>query len=140
MTKDNSMAVTVSVMNFINSFVDREQKRQESFELIELMQEVTGFEPKVWEPGIIGFGSYHFKYETGQEGDAPLIGFSPKKSAFSLYVYSGLEEHKYLLKDLGNFQMGTACIYAKRLSDINQNALKNLMKETIGFIKSKYGA
>lgn len=128
----------ISVEEFINSFVDKEQKRKESFELIELMQEVTGYEPKMWGPSIIGFGSYHYKYESGNEGDAPLVAFSPRKAAISLYVFSGLEEHKYLLDNLGEFQVGTACIYAKKLSDINQNALKDLMKETISFIKSKY--
>jgi len=138
MAKMKTIETNASVEEFINSFVDKEQKRKESFELIELMQEVTGYEPKMWGPSIIGFGSYHYKYESGHEGEAPLIGFSPRKAAISLYVYSGLEEHKYLLEDLGEFQMGTACIYAKKLSDINQIALKNLMKETIDFLTSKY--
>ena len=129
---------SVSVEEFINSFVDKEQKRKESFELIELMHEVTGYEPKMWGPSIIGFGSYHYKYESGNEGDAPLVAFSPRKAAISLYVFSGLEEHKYLLDNLGEFQMGTTCIYAKKLSDIDQNVLKDLMKETVSFIKTKY--
>jgi hypothetical protein len=128
------------VAEFINTFADTEQKRKDSFELLKLMQDFTGFEPKMWGPSIIGFGSYHYKSErSSQEGDWPLIGFSPRKAAISLYVYTGSPEHEYLLKDLGKFKMGKACIYIKKLSDIDQNALKNLIKETIHFMQSKYG-
>lgn len=128
------------VTEFINSFADTEQKRKDSFELLKLMQDVTGFEAKMWGPSIIGFGSYHYKSERSrQEGDWPLVGFSPRKAAISLYVYTGSPEHQHLLKDLGKFTMGKACIYVKKLSDINQDALKKLMKETIGFLQSKYG-
>lgn len=127
------------VIEFINSFADTEQKRQDSFALLKLMQEYTGLEPKMWGASIIGFGSYHYKSERSrQEGDWPLVGFSPRKAAISLYVYSGLPEHEYLLKDLGKFKMGKACIYVKKLSDINQYALKNLIRATIDFLKTKY--
>ncbi|CAM4387018.1 DUF1801 domain-containing protein [Flavobacterium terrigena] len=127
------------VPDFINLFADSEQKRKDSFELLKLMQDVTGFEPKMWGPSIIGFGSYHYKSERSkQEGDMPLAGFSPRKAAISLYVFTGNEEHKYLLEDLGKFKMGKSCIYVKKLSDINLDVLKNLMKETINFIHSKY--
>ncbi len=128
------------VAEFINTFANTEQKRKDSFELLKLMQDFTGFEPKMWGPSIIGFGSYHYKSEqSSQEGDWPLIGFSPRKVAISLYVYTGSPEHEYLLKDLGKFEMGKACIYIKKLSDIDQNALKNLIKETVHFMQSKYG-
>jgi len=128
------------VAEFINTFADTEQKRKDSFELLKLMRDITGFEPKMWGPSIIGFGSYHYKSErSSQEGDWPLIGFSPRKAAISLYVYTGSPEHEYLLKDLGKFKMGKACIYIKKLSDIDQNALKNIIKETIHFMQSKYG-
>lgn len=134
-TKQNS----ANVSEFINQFADSEQKRKDSFELLKLMQDFTGFEPKMWGSSIIGFGSYHYKSErSSQEGDWPLIGFSPRKAAISLYVYTGVKEHEYLLKNLGKFKMGKACIYVKKLSDINQVALKNLMKATIDFLQSKY--
>ena len=127
------------VNEFINSFADTEQKRLDSFELLKLMQDFTGFEPKMWGASIIGFGSYHYKSERSrQEGDWPLIGFSPRKAAISLYVYTGAKEHEYLLKDLGKFKIGKACIYIKKLSDINQDVLKKLMKETIDYMQSKY--
>ena len=128
------------VIGFIKSFADTEQKRQDSYELLKLMQEFTGSEPKMWGPSIIGFGTYHYKSERSrQEGDWPLVGFSPRKAAISLYVYTGMPEHEYLLNDLGKFKMGKACIYVKKLSDINQDALKKLMGATIEFLQSKYG-
>ncbi|MFN3556366.1 MAG: DUF1801 domain-containing protein [Bacteroidales bacterium] len=128
------------VLAFINSFADTEQKRQDSYELLKLMQDFTGSEPKMWGASIIGFGTYHYKSERSrQEGDWPLIGFSPRKAAISLYVYTGMPEHEYLLNDLGKFKMGKACIYVKKLSDINQEALKKLMGATIEFLQSKYG-
>jgi len=127
------------VIEFINTFADTEQKRLDSFELVKLMQDFTGFEPKMWGPTIIGFGSFHYKSERSrQEGDWPLIGFSPRKAAISLYVFTGAKEHEYLLKDLGKFKIGKACIYVKKLSDINQDALKKLMKETIEYMLAKY--
>lgn len=124
---------------FINSFANTEQKKKDSFELVKLMQDFTGYEPKMWGNSIIGFGSYHYKSERSrQEGDWPLVGFSPRKTAISLYVFSGMPEHEHLLKDLGKFKKGAACIYVKKLSDINIDALKNIMKATIDFLESKY--
>ncbi len=127
------------VIEFINSFADSEQKRKDSFELLKIMKDFTGYKPKMWGPSIIGFGSYHYKSErSSQEGDWPLVGFSPRKAAISLYVFTGAQEHEYLLKDLGKFKIGKACIYVKKLSDINQDALRKIMKETIDFLQAKY--
>jgi len=127
------------VIKFVKSFADTEQKRNDSFELIKLMRDFTGFEPKMWGTSIIGFGSYHYKSERSrQEGDWPLVGFSPRKAAISLYVYTGTKEHEHLLYGLGKFKMGKACIYIRKLSDINLDALKRLMKVTIDFLQSKY--
>lgn len=130
---------SANVSEFINKFADSEQKRKDSFELLKLMQDFTGYEPKMWGTSIIGFGMYHYKSDrSSQEGDWPLIGFSPRKAAISLYVYTGAKEHEYLLKDLGKFNMGKACIYIKRLSDINQDVLKELMRTTIEYLQTKY--
>lgn len=127
------------VHEFIMTFAETDQKRNDSFELLKLMKDFTGYEPKMWGPTMIGFGNYHYKSDRSrQEGDWPLVGFSPRKAAISLYVYTGSKEHEYLLKDLGKFKMGKACIYIKKLSDINLEALKKLMHETINFLKSKY--
>jgi hypothetical protein len=138
MAKNKTTETASNVIDFINA-IDNQQKRDDSFLLIKLMHEVSGYEAKMWGPSIIGFGSYHYKYPSGHEGDAPLIGFSPRKPNISLYVFTGLEEHKHLLADLGKYKMGKACIYVKKLSDINEESLRNLIKEIIHFYKKKYG-
>jgi hypothetical protein len=128
-----------NVIEFINEFADTDQKKADSYELLKLMQEVSGFEPKMWGPTIIGFGVYHYKSERSkQEGDWPLIGFSPRKAAISLYVFTGSEQQKHMLDSLGKFKMGAACIYVKKLSDINKEILVELMKDTIRLLKEKY--
>ncbi|GAA4777099.1 MULTISPECIES: DUF1801 domain-containing protein [Flavobacterium] len=130
MAKNKTTSTEVNVIEFVNSYVDNEQKKADSLKLIELMSEWSGFEPKMWGPTIIGFGSYHYKYTSGHEGDAPLIGFSPRKAEFSLYVYSPTEENKHLLDELGKYKMGKACIYIKKLSDINIETLKKMCEDT----------
>lgn len=128
------------VTEFINSFADTEQKRKDSFDLLKLMREFTGFEPKMWGASMIGFGQYHYKSEkSSQQGDWPLVGFSPRKAAISLYVYTGAPEHEHLLEGLGKFKKGAACIYVKKLSDINIDALKPMMKATIEYLQKKHG-
>ena len=108
--KNKTTATDKDVLNFIQEYVDQDQKKADSLRLIDLMQAWSGFEPKMWGPTIIGFGSYHYKYASGHQGDAPLIGFSPRKAEFSLYVFTATEENKYLLNGLGKFKMGKACI------------------------------
>lgn len=128
----------VNVADFINSYVDNEQKKTDSFRLIELMQKWTDSEPKMWGPSIIGFGNYHYKYASGHEGDAPVIGFSPRKAAFSLYVYSDTEKSKVLLPNLGKFKMSKACIYVKKFSDIEIAILQELCMESIKYISEHH--
>ena len=128
------------VHEFIHSFANTEQKKKDSFELLKLMQDVTGYEPKMWGPSIIGFGKYHYKSERSrQEGDWPLVGFSPRKAAMSLYVHCGCEGQDELLERLGKYKMGKSCIYVKKLSDINPEVLKQMMLSTIDFLQQKYG-
>jgi len=128
-----------NVLEFIDSFANTEQKKTDSYELLKLMNDFTGFEPKMWGPSIIGFGSYHYKSERSrQEGDWPLVGFSPRKAAISLYVYSGCDGQEELLKNLGKFKMGKGCIYIKKLTDINPEVLKQIMASTIDFLKEKH--
>lgn len=134
MTKNKTTETAISVTDFINSYVDNEQKKADSFQLIELMRKWSGFDPKMWGPTIIGFGSYHYTYASGHEGDSPLIGFSPRKAEFSLYVFSPTEDNKHLLNDLGNYRIGKACIYVKKLSDINIATLKKLCTATIKYL------
>jgi len=134
-TKNKTTETAVNVTDFIHAFVDNEQKKQDSFRLIELMREWSGCEPKMWGPTIIGFGSYHYKYASGHEGDAPLLGFSPRKAEFSLYVSAPGNDDKKLLDNLGKYKMGKACIYFKRLTDLNIDTLEKLSKSTIKYVK-----
>lgn len=139
MAKNKTNETNENVVEFVNSFANTEQKREDSFEIIKLMQKITGHEPKMWGPSIIGFGNYHYKYASGHEGDAPLLGFSPRKDAISLYVFTGAQEHEYLLENLGKFKRGKACLYVKKLSDIDEKELTTLMKETIRYLQKLYG-
>ena len=138
MAKNKTNETGVSVTDFINSYVEDKQKKIDSFRLIDLMSEWAGFEPKMWGPTIIGFGSYHYKYASGHEGDAPLIGFSPRKAEFSFYVFFPTEENKHLLNDLGKYKIGKACIYVKKLSDINLVTLEKLCKVTIKYLNEHH--
>lgn len=135
-TKQNQ----ADVHEFINSYANSEQKRKDSFELLKIMQDFTGYEPKMWGASIIGFGKYHYKSEKSrQEGDWPLVGFSPRKSALTLYVNTGCEEPDNMIENLGKYKMGKSCIYIKKLSDIDIDVLKKIMQSTIKFLEEKYG-
>ncbi len=137
-TKNKTTETAVKVIDFINSFVENDQKKADSLQLIELMTKWSGVEPKMWGPSIIGFGSYHYKYTSGHEGDAPLIAFSPRKAAFSLYVFSPTEENKHLLEVLGKYKISKACVYIKKLSDINTDILEKLCKTSIDYINEHH--
>lgn len=138
MAKNKTTETEVNVTKFINTYVDNEQKKTDSFKLIELMTKWSGFEPKMWGPTIIGFGSYQYKYASGHEGEAPLLGFSPRKAQFSLYVYSKTAKSDRLLNDLGTYKMGKACIYFKKLEDINLNIVEQLSQDTIAYLNEHH--
>lgn len=140
MATTKTVPTNEDVYEFIERTVENAQKRADSLALIEIMERVSGQKAYMWGPSIIGFGSYHYVYNSGHSGDAPLIGFSPRKAAISLYVFTGLDEHAHLLEGLGKFTMGKACIYAKKLADINTQVLENLMRNSIDYLKVKYNA
>lgn len=123
-----------SVTAFVNA-VDSERKRADSKTLIQLMSKVTGHKPKMWGPSIIGFGKYHYRYETGHEGDWPLTGFSPRKSAISLYIMSGFSKYPDLMKKLGKHKTGKSCLYINKLEDVDMRVLERLIRESVKFVK-----
>jgi Domain of unknown function (DU1801) len=102
------------------------------------MKKWSGFEPKMWGPTMIGFGSYHYKYASGHEGDAMMIGFSPRKAEFSLYISAPGNDNKVLLEKLGRYKMGKACIYFKKLADLDLDILEKLSKATIRYISEHH--
>lgn len=140
MSEIKTKVTDVDVYEFIESFANTERKKQDSYELIKMMQEVSGEPPKMWGPTMIGFGKYHYKSNRSkQEGDWFVIGFSPRKAAISLYVYSGTEKQDELLKSLGKYKMGKACIYVNKLADINLDVLKQMMIDSIKHTKEVWG-
>lgn len=118
-----------NVVDFLATLEDEAQRR-ESEELIVMMQDVSGYPPVMWGPSIIGFGTQHYKYESGREGDMPIIGFSPRKGKFAFYLTYEIERYKDQLEKVGNYQNGKACIYFKRLSDLDKSELKELIRQT----------
>lgn len=138
MAKTKTTYTGQDVTEFIKSYVDNDHKKADSFQLIKLMHEWSDSEPKMWGPSIIGFGNYHYKYASGHEGDAPVLAFSPRKTALTLYVYSNTDKCKKLLTVLGKFKMSKACIYIKKLSDINTDILREVCNESIKYICEHY--
>jgi hypothetical protein len=137
MAKNKTTETKVSVTAFLNKVAD-ETKRKDAFRIVEIMQAQTGSEPKMWGPSIVGFGSYHYKYESGHEGDAPLVGFSPRKDAFALYLSADFEKREELLLQLGKHKAGKGCVYIKKLDDIDVNVLKKLITLSFKYIKKLY--
>ena len=132
-TTENDNSVTA----FLNAVAD-ETKRKDSLELLKLFEEASSYQAKMWGTAIVGFGNYHYKYETGREGNAPLTGFSPRKDSFVLYLSSELKNREQLLQSLGKHKTGKACVYIKNLKDVNKEILKQIIANSIEDIKSKY--
>lgn len=118
-----------SVEAFLNS-VEDDQKREDAFALLALMKEVTGEDPTMWGDSIVGFGSYHYRYASGREGDWFLTSFSPRKRNLTLYIMAGFEEYDDLLARLGKFKTGKSCLYLKRLEDVNVGVLRELVRQS----------
>lgn len=133
MAKNKTTQTDSNVTEFVGK-VENEVKRNDSFKLIDIFKSITGFEPKMWGPSIIGFGSYHYKYESGHEGDAPLAGFSPRKDSLVLYFATKFEEREELLEQLGKHKSSKACVYAKKLDDIDIEVLEKMIRNSINSI------
>jgi hypothetical protein len=126
MAKNKTTQTVNSITDFLNAVAD-ETKRNDSFRLIELIKNKTGFEPVLWGTSIVGFGSYHYKYDSGHEGDAPLIGFSPRKETISLYLSLKSDQREELLPKFGKHKTGKSCIYIKKLDDVNIEVLNEML-------------
>ncbi len=118
--------------------VEDEKKRQDAYEILEMLKKISGKEPRMWGGSIIGFGNYHYKYDSGREGDWFLAGFSPRKQNFSLYIMSGFDRYNELLKKLGKYQTGKACLYIKKLEDVDRKVLYELMEVSYQRMNAKY--
>lgn len=132
-TKENDS----SVIEFIEE-VENAKKREDSYQLLDIFTETTGYPAKMWGPSIIGFGTYHYKYKSGHEGDAALVGFSPRKAKISLYFATGDTEREALLKDFGKYTAGKGCVYINKVADINVDILRELIIQSVTFLKETY--
>lgn len=132
-TKENDR----SVVEFIEN-VENPTKREDAYKLLDLFTETTGYQAKMWGPSIIGFGSYHYKYPTGHEGDAPLVGFSPRKAKISLYFATGDTQREELLENFGKHTTGKACVYINKLADVDVAVLKKLIEQSVRFLQDTY--
>ncbi|MCF6406882.1 DUF1801 domain-containing protein [Chitinophaga filiformis] len=125
-----------TVTSFLDHVTD-ENVRRDCFDLVQLMERATGFPPVMWGASIVGFGQYHYKYESGHEGDACLVGFSPRKQNISLYIM-GFDNRPALLDKLGKYKAGKGCLYIKKLSDVDGQVLEQLVKESAAYLQKKY--
>ena len=130
MAENKTVKTGASVDEFMAE-VDNKRRREDGLVLLELMRDVTGLEPEMWGPSIIGFGSYHYRYESGREGDMPLIGFSPRKQSLSLYIMSGFDGQEELLGRLGKHRTGASCLYINKLTDVNMGVLRELVSKSV---------
>lgn len=138
MPENKTKPTKLSVAAFIDALPDQ-TKRADAKALVKLLQSATGEKPKMWGPSIIGFGSCHYKYESGREGDMPLTGFSPRKAATVLYMMTGFSDSAALLAKLGKHTTGKGCLYIKKLADVDQKALQALIVNSVAATRARHG-
>lgn len=136
MSENKTKLTKVNVNDFVNQIEDPVQK-EDTLKIIHVMQEITGEEPKLWGDSIIGFGEYRYKYASGREGDWFLTGVSPRKNNTSLYLSYGYENHTDLMDKLGKYKTGKACLYIKKLEDVNEAILKELISRSAEEVKKR---
>ena len=137
MSSNKTVETDNSVENFINA-VENEQKRKDSWDVIALMSEITGKEPKMWGCSLVGFGQYHYKYESGREGDSFITGFSPRKSALTIYIMPGFKSYEKQMTILGPHKTGKSCLYLKNLEEVDRDVLKEIIRDSVKVMRQKY--
>ena len=136
MLENKTKATKLSVSAYIDALTDP-MRRSDAKELVQLMQRASGEKPRLWGPSIVGFGSYHYRYDSGREGDTPLISFSPRKSALVLYSMLGHSEAKALLAKLGRHTRGKGCLYIKKLADVDTTVLERLIGNAVAHYRAR---
>jgi hypothetical protein len=136
-SQNKTIATKLSVSEYVAGIADPQQKK-ETQELIDMMSAVTGEPPVIWGGSIIGFGSYHYKYESGREGDFMKTGFSARKNNFSIYIMPGMQKYPDLMQKLGIYKTGKSCLYLKNLSQVDRNILKELVDRSYRDMTKKY--
>ena len=136
MSENKTKATTSSVSSYLAALTDP-TRRADAKELAQLMQRASGEKPRLWGPSIVGFGSYHYRYDSGREGDMPLISFSPRKAALVLYSMLGHSEAKTLLAKLGKHTTGKGCLYIKKLADVDRTVLEKLIGNAVAHYRAR---
>lgn len=126
-----------SVEAFIDA-VGHPRRREDAQVLLDLMRRVTGENPVMWGTAIVGYGSYHYRYASGQEGDWPIAGFSPRKQNLSIYIMPGFERYGALLSRLGKHKTGKSCLYINKLADVDMDVLESLVRAAVAEMKRRY--
>ncbi len=137
MAENKTTVTDVDPMDFLAE-VKPERKKQDAFALAAMMERISGSPAQMWGPSIVGFGQYHYRYESGREGDMPLIGFSPRKSALTLYILGGFDRYDELIADLGKFTLGKVCLYIKKLDDVDLSVLEEIVRGSMEHVRSTY--
>ena len=137
MAKMKTVPTTANVDAFIAA-VDDAQKREDCRAVAAIMAEATGSPPQMWGTSIVGFGTYHYRYASGREGDFMEVGFSPRKRALTLYIMAGFSEYGGLLAKLGKHTTGKSCLYIKRLADVDQHVLREMIERSVRHIRDKH--
>ena len=137
MAENKTKATIASVTEFINSIEDR-QKRADARKVAAMMRRVTGKRAKMWGSSIVGYGTYHYKYESGREGDCMITGFSPRRQALTVYILAGFRRFDTLMGKLGKYKTGKSCLYIKRLSDVDEKVLEKLIDRSVKYMRKNY--
>ncbi len=137
MSENKTIPTNASVTEFLNT-IENETRREDSFVILKKMKEITGKPAVMWGNSIVGFGSYHYKYDSGREGDILITGFSPRKQNLTLYILDGFDGYQELLSKLGPHKTGKSCLYIKKLSDIDMDILTELISTSFTHFDKKY--
>ena len=135
---DNKTQKTGASVDGFLAAVEHPRRREDGRVLLRMMREVTGLEPEMWGPSIVGFGDYHYRYESGREGDFFLVGFSPRKQSLSLYLPAGFPEYDALLAALGKHRKAASCLYVNKLADVDLAVLRRLIAGAFAHMQSRY--
>ena len=137
MAENKTKPTTASVTAFVKA-IDDPQKRADARKVAAMMRRATGKRPRMWGSSIVGYGNYHYKYASGREGDFMLTGYSPRKQALTVYVLAGFSRFGPLMKKLGKYKTGKSCLYIKRLADVDEGVLEQLIKESVEYMRNNY--
>ena len=137
MAENKTQPTKASVTSFIAAIED-EQRRAEVRKVAAMMRKATGKKAQMWGPSIVGYGTYHYKYASGREGDFMITGFSPRKQALTVYILPGFENFETLMSKLGKYRTGKSCLYIKRLSDVDDKVLERLISESVKYMRKHY--